>query len=71
VRGDASWAGDWERDGRLDAFRTAELVTIKDAGHWVHHDQLKEFLADVHRFLKLRARKRTRRQRSHLRECRR
>ncbi|MGH7932080.1 MAG: alpha/beta fold hydrolase [Candidatus Binataceae bacterium] len=53
VRGDSSWAGDWERDGRLDAFRMAELVTLKDAGHWVHHDQLAEFLKVVHRFLKL------------------
>jgi pimeloyl-ACP methyl ester carboxylesterase len=53
VRGDSSWAGDWERDGRLDAFRSAELVTIKQAGHWVHHDQLHEFLAVVHRFLQL------------------
>jgi pimeloyl-ACP methyl ester carboxylesterase len=53
VRGDSSWAGDWERDGRLDAFRSTELVTIKDAGHWVHHDQIAEFLAVVHRFLGL------------------
>ncbi|MGA2411067.1 MAG: alpha/beta hydrolase [Candidatus Binataceae bacterium] len=53
VRGDASWAGDWERDGRLDAFRTAELVTIPNAGHWVHHDRLAEFLQVVHRFLKI------------------
>jgi pimeloyl-ACP methyl ester carboxylesterase len=53
VRGDESWAGDWERDGRLDAFRTAELVTIRNAGHWVHHDRLDEFLAAVHRFLGL------------------
>lgn len=53
VRGDSSWAGDWERDGRLDAFRSAELVTIKNAGHWVHHDQIAEFLAVVHRFLEL------------------
>ncbi len=53
VRGDESWAGDWERDGRLDAFRTAELVTIRNAGHWVHHDRLDEFLAVVHRFLGL------------------
>ena len=53
VRGDSSWAGDWERDGRLDAFRSAELVTIKNAGHWVHHDQIAEFLAVVHRFLQL------------------
>jgi len=53
VRGDASWAGDWERDGRLDAFRGAELVTIPNAGHWVHHDRLAEFLHVVHRFLKI------------------
>jgi pimeloyl-ACP methyl ester carboxylesterase len=53
VRGDASWAGDWERDGRLDAFRSAELVTILSAGHWVHHDRLSEFLQVVHRFLKI------------------
>jgi pimeloyl-ACP methyl ester carboxylesterase len=53
VRGDASWAGDWERDGRLDAFRSAELVTIPSAGHWVHHDQLAQFLQVVHRFLKI------------------
>jgi pimeloyl-ACP methyl ester carboxylesterase len=53
VRGDASWAGDWERDGRLDAFRTSVLHTIRDAGHWVHHDKPDEFLAAVHRFLKI------------------
>ena len=53
VRGDTSWAGDWERDGRLDAFRTAELVTVKNAGHWVHHDQLAEFMTVVNRFLEL------------------
>jgi pimeloyl-ACP methyl ester carboxylesterase len=53
VRGDASWAGDWERDGRLDAFRTSELHTIRGAGHWVHHDKPDEFLAAVHRFLKI------------------
>jgi pimeloyl-ACP methyl ester carboxylesterase len=53
VRGDSSWAGDWERDGRLDAFRSAELVTIKNAGHWVHHDQVTEFLTVVNRFLQI------------------
>ncbi len=51
VRGDSSWAGDWERDGRLDVFRTAELVTIRNASHWVHHDQLAEFTAVIRRFL--------------------
>jgi pimeloyl-ACP methyl ester carboxylesterase len=53
VRGDASWAGDWERDGRLESFRSADVATIKQAGHWVHHDQLHEFLKVVRRFLKL------------------
>jgi pimeloyl-ACP methyl ester carboxylesterase len=53
VRGDSSWAGDWERDGRLDAFRSAELVTIKNAGHWVHHDQVAQFLTVVNRFLQI------------------
>ncbi|HZP44293.1 MAG TPA: alpha/beta hydrolase [Candidatus Binataceae bacterium] len=53
VRGDASWAGDWERDGRLQAFRTSELRTIANAGHWVHHDQRAEFLAAVRAFLNL------------------
>jgi len=53
VRGDSSWAGDWERDGRLNAFRTSELRTIAGAGHWVHHDKLAEFLAAVHSFLAL------------------
>ncbi len=52
IRGDESWAGDWERDGRLKAFRAAEVITIKGAGHWVHHDQLNEFLATAKRFLK-------------------
>jgi len=53
IRGDASWAGDWERDGRLNAFHTSELRTIPNAGHWVHHDQPEAFLAAVREFLKL------------------
>ena len=53
VRGDTSWAGDWERDGRLEAFRTHELRTIPNAGHWVHHDQPEAFLTAVREFLKI------------------
>jgi pimeloyl-ACP methyl ester carboxylesterase len=53
IRGDESWAGDWERDGRIKAFRTAKSVTIKGAGHWVHHDQLGEFLRVTRDFLGL------------------
>lgn len=54
VRGDESpWAGEPERDGRLSAFRDAQSVVIRGAGHWVHHDRLAEFLAAVRGFLKL------------------
>jgi pimeloyl-ACP methyl ester carboxylesterase len=51
IRGAESWAGDWVKDGRSDAFVNARTITISDAGHWVHHDQLGEFLKVVHQFL--------------------
>jgi pimeloyl-ACP methyl ester carboxylesterase len=54
VRGDESpWAGEPERDGRLSAFRSAQSIVIRGAGHWVHHDRLAEFLGVVREFLKL------------------
>ena len=53
VRGDESWTVAWEKDGRLEHFRNAEVVTIRRAGHWVHHDQLEAFLKVTHRFLGL------------------
>ncbi len=51
VRGTESWAGDPTKDGRADAFRSAQSVDIENAGHWVHHDQLDEFLEVVREFL--------------------
>jgi len=51
IRGAESWIGDWERDGRIAHFRSAQSVTIAGAGHWVHHDQLDEFLRVTHQFL--------------------
>jgi pimeloyl-ACP methyl ester carboxylesterase len=51
IRGSESWVGDWVKDGRFSAFQNAETVTIAKAGHWVHHDQLQEFLTHVHLFL--------------------
>ena len=51
VRGDESWAGDPEKDGRASAFHDYCSVTIKDAGHWVHHDRLDEFLRVSKEFL--------------------
>jgi pimeloyl-ACP methyl ester carboxylesterase len=51
VRGLQSWAGDPEKDGRLAAFPDARSVGIDEAEHWVHHDQLDEFLRVVREFL--------------------
>ena len=53
IRGSESWAGDWVKDGRFAAFKNAQTVTVEKAGHWVHHDQLGEFLTHVHRFLEI------------------
>jgi len=51
VRGANSWASDPLKDGRIAPFTDARLVTIPDAGHWVHHDQLEAFVAAVCEFL--------------------
>ena len=51
VRGDESWAGDPEEDGRASAFSDYRSVLITGAGHWVHHDQLERFLEVVREFL--------------------
>jgi pimeloyl-ACP methyl ester carboxylesterase len=51
VRGEESWAGDPEADGRASAFHDYRSVVIANAGHWVHHDQLEQFLTVTKRFL--------------------
>jgi pimeloyl-ACP methyl ester carboxylesterase len=51
IRGAASHASDPERDGRASAFYNRQVVTIANAGHWVHHDQLEAFLQVVEAFL--------------------
>jgi pimeloyl-ACP methyl ester carboxylesterase len=51
VLGAESWASDPSKDGRLDVFQDARVATIEKAGHWVHHDQLDEFLRIVREFL--------------------
>ncbi len=52
LRGTESWATDPVQDGRASAFRNAQCVDIADAGHWVHHDQLDEFLTVARRFIR-------------------
>lgn len=51
LRGTESWSTDPQTDGKASAFRTARCVNIARAGHWVHHDQLQEFLSVVRAFL--------------------
>ena len=51
IRGTESWASDPTADGRAEVFQNATSVNIENAGHWVHHDRLEEFLPLVQDFL--------------------
>ncbi len=51
IRGTESWASDPATDGRAKHFHNARVVNIRKAGHWVHHDQLEEFLRVTREFL--------------------
>jgi len=52
IRGSESWASDPEQDGKATAFHNYQSVQVKDAGHWVHHDQLAVFMDVVWDFLR-------------------
>jgi pimeloyl-ACP methyl ester carboxylesterase len=52
IRGSESWAPDPEADGKASAFHDYRTVLVKDAGHWVHHDQLEKFMETVWSFLR-------------------
>ncbi|HMO69402.1 MAG TPA: alpha/beta hydrolase [Novosphingobium sp.] len=49
--GAKSFASDPQADGRMAFFRDARLITYGDAGHWLHHDRLDDFIRDVKAFL--------------------
>ena len=51
VRGTESWASDPLVDGRMDAFDNATARNFENAGHWVHHDRLEDFVDLVRDFL--------------------
>jgi pimeloyl-ACP methyl ester carboxylesterase len=51
VRGAESSFPDPAEDGRMALLDDATLATVPGAGHWVHHDQLELFMAEVWRFL--------------------
>lgn len=40
-----------EEDGRLENFRNATLKVYEKAGHWLHHDQFEQFMADLQAFI--------------------
>jgi len=52
IRGSESWASDPEQDGKATAFHDYRSVLVKDAGHWVHHDQLDVFMGVLRDFLR-------------------
>lgn len=51
IRGSESWASDPEQDGKASAFHDYRAELVRDAGHWVHHDQLEKFMEIVNSFL--------------------
>jgi pimeloyl-ACP methyl ester carboxylesterase len=51
VYGRESWASKPDEDGRIEHFTNARTKVFEGAGHWVHHDQLDAFLAEVRAFL--------------------
>lgn len=51
VNGAESWASNPETDGRAAHFRNARVTVFERAGHWVQHDRLEAFLAEVRAFL--------------------
>jgi len=51
VYGRDSWATNPAEDGRLAQFRHARVAMFDNAGHWVHHDRLDAFIAEVRSFL--------------------
>lgn len=50
--GKESWARNPAEDGRAAMFRNADVISMERAGHWVHHDRLKDFIATVATFLR-------------------
>ncbi|MBS0408691.1 MAG: alpha/beta hydrolase [Proteobacteria bacterium] len=51
INGKESWASDPMRDGQINYFKDARAVAFDRAGHWVHHDRLDDFVAEVRAFL--------------------
>jgi pimeloyl-ACP methyl ester carboxylesterase len=51
AHGETSWALPPEQDKRAKYFDNAEYHTFKNAGHWLHHDKLEDFITLSRSFL--------------------
>lgn len=51
LTGSESWFNDPSREDPLPYFQNAEHRMIENAGHWLHHDQLDEFLEITREFM--------------------
>lgn len=49
--GGDGWAENPEEDGTLVHFRDGRVVSLRGAGHWLHHDQFDRFMAELLAFL--------------------
>lgn len=47
-----SWASNPAKDGRAAHFPNARVVEFENAGHWLHHDQLDQFVEVTSDFLR-------------------
>lgn len=50
VSGSESWHSQGKRSDPAKSFANASHLTVEDAGHWVHHDQLDKFIDIVDDF---------------------
>ncbi len=50
VSGNESWMGQARREDPSTLFQNARHVAMENAGHWVHHDRLDDFLALTREF---------------------
>ena len=51
IYGGDSWASNPETDGRIAHFKTARVMSVPGASHWVHHDRMDIVVAELNAFL--------------------
>jgi pimeloyl-ACP methyl ester carboxylesterase len=51
LHGMKSWASNPSEDGNAAHFRHASVVSLENAGHWLHHDQIDRFMELLKSFL--------------------